>query len=58
MKTPTEIPFASTYQAIIPDTLDLAERARAAVNFLSEIMAHNEHFQPFQKCIVMLMRKN
>lgn len=49
MKTSNELPFASTYQATIPDTLDLAERARAAVNFLSEIMAYNEHFQPFQK---------
>ncbi len=37
------------YKAVIPDTLDLAERARAGVNFLTEIIAENPSHQPFQK---------
>jgi hypothetical protein len=37
------------YQATVPDTLDLAERARAGVNILTEIIAESPNHQPFQK---------
>ncbi len=37
------------YKAVVPDTLDLAERARAGVNILTEIIAENPSHQPFQK---------
>jgi hypothetical protein len=37
------------YQVSVPDTLDLAERARAAVNFLTEIISQDYGCQPFQK---------
>jgi hypothetical protein len=38
-----------TYKAIVPDTLDLPERARAGVNYLTEIVARNRDHQPYQK---------
>jgi hypothetical protein len=37
------------YKVVVPDTLDLAERARAGVNVLTEIIAENPSHQPFQK---------
>jgi hypothetical protein len=43
----TQVPIY--YKAIVPDTLDLAERARAGVNILTEIMVHNTNHQPYQK---------
>lgn len=39
----------SIYQVLVPDTLDLAERARAGVNFLTEIISQDYGCQPFQK---------
>jgi hypothetical protein len=37
------------YTATVPQTLDLAERARAALNALTEIIADNPSHQPYQK---------
>jgi hypothetical protein len=39
----------SIYRATVPQTLDLAERARAGVNFLTEIISEEYGYQPFQK---------
>jgi hypothetical protein len=39
---------ASRYDADVPDTLDLAERARAAVNGLVGIIDHSRRHQPHQ----------
>ncbi len=37
------------YKAVVPDTLDLAQRAGAAVNALTEIVKQPPYYQPFQK---------
>ena len=51
MNTSSQDPTAEThtYTATVPDTLDLAERARIAVNALTEIIAENPTHQPYQK---------
>ena len=37
------------YKAVVPDTLDLSERARAGVKILTEIISQPPNHQPFQK---------